>query len=152
MPPPDSHKTLKPEQIETLKRWVAEGGAWGKHWSFEPIVRGKYDLDGGQTVIDLLIQTELHKKSLKLREPAPPHQLVRRAYLDLIGVPPTIEEADAFAANPSDAAWEKLIDDLLARPEFGNSGLASGWTWPGTQTRRATKKIWAGRCGPTAIG
>ena len=119
MPPPDSHKTLKPEQIETLKRWVAEGGAWGKHWSFEPIVRGKYDLDEGQTVIDLLIQAELHKKSLKLREPAPPHQLVRRAYLDLIGVPPTIEEADAFAANPSDAAWEKLIDDLLARPEFG---------------------------------
>lgn len=119
MPPPDSHKTLKPEQIETLKRWVAEGGTWGRHWSFEPIVRGKYDLDGGQTVIDLLIQTELRKKSLQLREPAAPHQLVRRAYLDLIGVPPTIEEADGFAANPSDAAWEKLIDDLLSRPEFG---------------------------------
>jgi hypothetical protein len=69
--------------------------------------------------IDLLIQTELGKKSLKLREPAEPHQLVRRAYLDLIGVPPTIEEANAFAANPTEAAWEKLIDDLLARPEFG---------------------------------
>ena len=119
MPPPDSHKTLKPEQIETLKRWVAEGGAWGQHWSFEPIARGKYDLDNGQAVIDLLIQTELTKQGLQLRDSAEPHQLVRRAYLDLIGVPPTVEAADAFAANPSEAAWEKLIDDLLARPEFG---------------------------------
>lgn len=119
MPPPDSHKSLQGEQIETLRRWVAEGAAWGKHWSFEPIERPARELAAGESAIDRLVEESLKKKGLSLRPQAAGHTLVRRLHLDLIGLPPSVEAADAFAANPSEAAWEAMVDELLARPQFG---------------------------------
>ncbi len=118
MPPPDSHKQLKPEQIETLRKWIEQGAVWGKHWSFEPIQRPKLE-SSEQHPIDVLVGNRLKEKGLALQASAGPHQLARRVSLDLIGVPPTVERADAFAANPTEAEYEKLVDELLASPQFG---------------------------------
>jgi hypothetical protein len=117
MPPPKAHKTVKPAQVETLRRWIAEGAKWGKHWSFEPVVRP--ETPAGSNGIDGLVRKELAAKGLEPRKPALPQTLVRRLYLDLIGLPPTPEQADAFAAQASPEAYTKLVDELLAKPQFG---------------------------------
>lgn len=112
MPPPKAKKTLTAEQIEILRRWIADGAAWQRHWSFEPVIRPAGSLDD-------LVRAPLSLKGLALRPPAAPQSLVRRLSLDLIGLPPTPEEADAFARDPSPAAYERLVDQLLARSQFG---------------------------------
>lgn len=112
MPPPKSHKTVKPEQIETLRRWIAEGAQWGRHWSFEAVVKP----DG---TLDSLVSAALAKKNLKPRELAIPQTLVRRLYLDIVGLPPTPEQADAYASHPSHESYEALVDSLLQNPAFG---------------------------------
>jgi hypothetical protein len=119
MPPLDSHKELKPRQIAILRRWISEGAEWGRHWSLEPVDRPAVDRSANESPIDVLVAKTLVEQGLNLRPAAEPHQLVRRIYLDLIGIPPTPEIADAFAADPSDATYERLIDDLLANPKFG---------------------------------
>lgn len=112
MPPPDANKSVSLEQIETIRRWIDDGAEWGLHWSFEPVNRPAGTLDDQ-------VLAELSSHGLSLRERAAPQTLVRRLSLDLIGLPPTPELADAFAADPSDAAYERLVDDLLASPQFG---------------------------------
>lgn len=119
MPPPDSKRELNPEQIDILRRWISEGAKWGRHWSFEPLERPLVYVVRNDSPIDLLVGNALARKKLGLRPPAPPQPLMRRISLDLIGLPPTPEAADLFAADPSEAAYEKLIDGLLARPQFG---------------------------------
>ncbi len=117
MPPPSAHKQVKPEQIEMLRRWIAEGAKWGRHWSFEPPLRPT--IASGQHPVDALVSAALAKKGLALRAPAAPQSLARRLWLDLIGLPPTPEIADKFAADPSPAAYERMVDELLKKPQFG---------------------------------
>lgn len=117
MPPPSAHRHVTPEQIETLKRWIAEGAQWGRHWSFEPVMRPA--ITGTPHPIDTLVSGALAKKRLTLRASAAPQTLVRRLWLDLIGLPPTPELADKFAADPSPAAYEWMVDALLQKPQFG---------------------------------
>jgi hypothetical protein len=124
MPPGDSHKPLTAEQVEILRRWIAEGAAWGRHWSFEPVVRPQVppaaaDRSPPASPIDAFVAARLAEEGLAIREPAPPHTLARRLALDLIGLPPDHAAAEAFAADPTPAAYEQLVDDLLARPQFG---------------------------------
>ncbi len=119
MPPPDSHKTVKKEQIETLRRWIAEGAKWGRHWSFEPVAKPTGSVGSKQQPIDDIVSRSLAKKGLELRPTASPQQLVRRLSLDLTGLPPTVEAADKFAANPTPQAYEQLVDELLKSPQFG---------------------------------
>jgi mono/diheme cytochrome c family protein len=117
MPPPSSNKLLKPAQIELIRQWIAQGGEWQRHWAFEPVRRPPGTLD------DLVRQDLAGRPSpdgvLALRPRARPETLVRRLSLDLTGLPPSLEEVEAFAANPSDQAWEELVDHLLSRPQFG---------------------------------
>lgn len=112
MPPPASRKKVTPEQVDVMRRWISEGARWEQHWSFAPIVKPAGSIDD-------LVQAELSKKKLSLREPAAPQILVRRLALDLIGLPPTPEMADAYAKDASPAAFELLVDQLLAKPQFG---------------------------------
>jgi hypothetical protein len=122
MPPPSSHKQVKPEQIEILRRWIADGAQWGKHWSFESVKRPALTGEIKRQPIDALVIAALSKKGLGLRPPASPQILARRLWLDLIGLPPTPEIADRFAvdsSNLSGAAYERMVDDLLGRPQFG---------------------------------
>lgn len=119
MPPPESHKTVKKEQIETLRRWISEGAKWGRHWSFEPVTKPEVASGSKQAPIDELVSRALEKKGLKLRPAASPQQLVRRLSLDLIGLPPTPDVADKFAAASTPQAYEQLVDELLKSPQFG---------------------------------
>jgi hypothetical protein len=122
MPPADSHRQLTAEQIQTLKTWIAEGAEWGRHWSFEAIERpviSTMDEVAKLHPIDVLIEAELRRHELSLQSAADSHVLVRRLSLDLIGLPANVDVADAFAADPSPPAFEKLVDDMLASPQFG---------------------------------
>ena len=117
MPPPSAHKQVSPEQIETLRRWIAEGAKWGRHWSFEPPI--KPAVASGRHPVDSLVSAALAKRGIELRPSAAPQTLARRLWLDIIGLPPTPEIADKFAADPSPAAYERMVDELLKKPQFG---------------------------------
>ncbi len=124
MPPPKAHKKVKPEELAILKRWIAQGAPWGRHWSFEPVVRPAIPAPAKpgwevRNPIDSFVNAALVRKGLEPAPRADAHALLRRLSLDLIGLPPTPEMADRFAADRSPEAYEKLVDDLLARPQFG---------------------------------
>ncbi|HEY1173215.1 MAG TPA: DUF1549 and DUF1553 domain-containing protein [Verrucomicrobiae bacterium] len=94
-----------------------------KHWSYQPVqnpapasVKNKRWL---QTELDSFILAKLEKEGLKPSLPAEKRVLIRRAYFDLVGLPPTYEEVEAFVADKSPKAFEQLVDKLLSRPEYG---------------------------------
>ncbi|MGI9241265.1 MAG: DUF1549 domain-containing protein, partial [Verrucomicrobiales bacterium] len=109
MPPPESNKSLTPEQIGTLQRWIDAGAEYEQHWAFVP--PQKPPVPAGVSPIDHLNPTS--------SPPVDKLSLVRRVYLDLIGLPPTPDEADAFVADTQDDAYERLVDRLLASPRYG---------------------------------
>lgn len=127
MPPLDSGKPqLKPEQIELLKRWIAEGAEYTDHWAFVKPIKPELperpaDADARwvSNNIDRFVLADLHKNGLEPNAPADKSRLIRRVYLDLIGLPPTPEQAKAFINDPSSDAYERVVDELLASPRFG---------------------------------
>ncbi len=131
MPPPKEHKKVKPAQVELLRRWIAAGAKWDGHWAFQPVksatpppvqdARFKT-----QNPIDAFIVARLEKEGLTRSPEADKTALIRRASLDLTGLPPTIVETDAFLADLSPGAYEKVVDRLLASPHFGER-LAVPW-------------------------
>jgi hypothetical protein len=112
MPPPSSNKILKPEQVALIRQWIEEGASWQRHWAFEPVTRPEGTLDDQ-------VRRGLAGQGLKLRPRASAEVLVRRLSLDLTGLPPTLAEVEAFSSSPTEKAWEELVDELLARPQFG---------------------------------
>ena len=123
MPPPSAKHPLTSAQKDILKRWVAAGAEYKPHWSFEnprqtPLPEVK-DRAWPRNEIDYFILARLEKEGLKPSEQADKHTLVRRLYLDLIGLPPTPEQADAFVNDDSGNACENLVDSLLASPHYG---------------------------------
>jgi hypothetical protein len=93
-------------------------------WAFQPMKASGLGFKPG--AIDQLIERELAKGGLKMNPHATPRELVRRATFDLLGLPPTFEDVKAFEADPSEAAWERLIDRLLASPAYGER-MARHW-------------------------
>lgn len=132
MPPPDSNKTLSRAEKETLKQWVLDGAPWEQHWAFEaPTVPSipttpTHD-DWSLTNIDRFILRRLKQDELQPAQDAPPYILVRRLYLDLIGLQPTIEEADRWVDriwgpdenSIDETAYQELITHLLNSPHYG---------------------------------
>ncbi|MDG2223209.1 MAG: PSD1 and planctomycete cytochrome C domain-containing protein [Rubripirellula sp.] len=117
MPPPESGKQLSVDQIGKLKRWVNEGAPWSKHWAFTKPVKPvpPKQISGWNTnnAIDLFIQKRLAAMKLSPNARAAKETLIRRATLDLTGLPPTIQEVDAFLADESATAYERVLDRLL---------------------------------------
>jgi len=117
MPPPSLQKPLSPEQIELLQRWIDQGAEYDKHWAFVPPARVDVDLTKpihGRKVnhaIDWLVADTLHKKGWPSTSEAKPWELCRRVYLDLIGIPPTPEQLDAFEKEGLVATVDKLLAD-----------------------------------------
>jgi len=148
MPPPESHKKLKPAQIETLKRWINEGATYQKHWAFEapvklPVPISQFAVQTTsktsqpetgnpepKTAIDAFLAAELSKHDLTFSPAAKPHELIRRVTLDLTGLPPTSQEVDDFVLSTSHLstshALEQLIDRLLRSPRYGEH-MARYW-------------------------
>lgn len=130
MPPPKHNKPLKPEQVALLKQWVQEGAQWKKHWSFippeRPALPAVNDRKWPRNAIDYFTLARLEKETLKPNPEADKATLIRRATLDLTGLPPTIAEVDAFLADKSHDAYEKLVDRLLRSPHYGER-MAQNW-------------------------
>jgi len=130
MPPVDSGKELTAEQIALLKRWIAAGARYQRHWSLLPPTRPKLppvkQTGWSRNAIDRFVLARLDREGLRPSPPADRATLLRRASLDLIGLPPTPEEVEALLADDSPAAWEKTIDRLLDSSRFGEH-LARPW-------------------------
>jgi len=88
-------------------------------WSLKPLAPVRVPKNVGATPIDRFLLAKLAEKKLAFSKPADPRAQVRRLYFDLIGLPPPPGVIDAFAKNPTDAAYAKLVDDLLASPHYG---------------------------------
>lgn len=123
MPPPEAHRQLQPEEREILVRWVREGAVYEEHWSFLPPVRAEppeLESDSwSRSAIDRFVLERLRERGLEPNGPEEPRSLIRRVSLDLTGLLPEPADADAFAADPSDAAYEAYVEKLLASPQYG---------------------------------
>ncbi len=139
MPPGEAKVT--PKEKDILRRWIAAGAKTARaeptelapglgitpeerrYWAFQPIQRPQTPtvkaVDRVVTPIDALVLQKLEAHNLTMAPPADKTTLVRRAYFDLIGLPPTFEQVQAFVNDPSPGAWERLIDDLLQSPHYG---------------------------------
>lgn len=130
MPPVKHGKPLSKQQIETLTTWVKEGAKWQKHWAFVAPVRPELpkvkDESWPKNGIDYFIQDKLEKSGLKPNPEAEKTALIRRATFDLTGLPPTIEEVDAFLADGTESAYEKVVDRLMTSPHYGER-MAQNW-------------------------
>jgi len=123
MPPPKSEKTLKPDEKDLIKRWIAEGAPWEPHWSFIkpqtpelPVVK---DTNWVRNPIDRFVLAKLEAAGLQPAPEASKRALARRVALDLTGLPPTPEAVEAFVADAAPNAYEKYVDAQIASPRYG---------------------------------
>lgn len=141
MPPPDSGRALTDTQQETLRQWIESGATWAEHWAFiapvlpavpEVVSAGPKSRAWQRQEVDRFILQKQLAAGLSPSPRAAPHVLVRRVFLDLIGLPPTLEEGQHWIArlksaeadstsdhSTSDQVWQELTDHLLQRPEYG---------------------------------
>ena len=123
MPPADAHPALDQNSLDILKRWIESGAEYELHWALRPTRTVSVPLVNDKTwprgPIDCFILSRLEAAGLSPASPAAPTALLRRVYMDLIGVPPTPEQADRFAADPSDTHYQQIVDHLLASPQYG---------------------------------
>lgn len=124
MPPPSSNKRLTARQIEILRKWIAQDAPYQLHWSYEPPV--KAEIPAGENAVDHLVRRKLASAGLSPSPRADRRTLIRRLYSDLIGLPPTAEEVDAFVADQSPDAYGKLVERLLQSPNYGER-MAIPW-------------------------
>ena len=118
MPPPETKKPISAKDKAILRAWIAEGGKYQDHWAFFAPKQAPLPQSGVHP-IDAFVRARLDKAGLKPSPEADRYVLVRRVTLDLTGVPPTPEEADAYVNDKSPDAYEKLVDRLLASPRYG---------------------------------
>lgn len=123
MPPPEAKNPVKPEEMATLRRWIAEGSAYSPHWAWikpkRPALPTVSLRGWTRNGIDDLVLANLEKRGLRPAPEADKHTLVRRLALDLTGLPPEPELVEAFLADSSPEAYDRLVDQLLASPHFG---------------------------------
>lgn len=126
MPPPGHGKPLTRNEVNLIKRWIEGGGKWSAHWAYEKPIKTEVAFDGASNWIDWFIAQRLADETLKLSPEADRVTLIRRVSFDLIGLPPTTEEVNAFVNDKSHDAWEKLVDRLLASDAHGER-MATYW-------------------------
>ena len=128
MPPPDHGKPLSADEIDVLRRWIAQGGDYQTHWAFvapvKPAVPTTAHDGWARSEIDRFVAARWAEAGLTPAPEAEPHRLVRRLALDLTGLPPSPEQVARFAAEPTDAVYEGLVDELLASPGYGEHWAA----------------------------
>ena len=169
MPPEGEGTALSTEEIKAVETWIEQGAVAPaderpmadprKHWSFRPPVRparaaafrraGRLGPQPGRRVP----RRRHEQRGLDPAPPAAPGVLIRRVYLDLIGLVPTPEEVRAFVADPSDRAYEEIVDRLLASPQYGERWgrhwmdvwRYSDWDGYGAEVRESQPHIWRWR-------
>lgn len=130
MPPPESNRTLSMEEKTLLKRWVESGAKYETHWAFvapqrPPVPTGESDT-WSRNEIDRFIWSKARSSQLRPSQDASRQHLIKRVYADLIGLPPTPSEVAAFVSDEEPLAYERLVDQLLASPHFGER-MAIPW-------------------------
>lgn len=130
MPPADSHLSLNDEEKDLIARWIKQGAQYDPHWSFippqkaeQPTVNNK---DWPENEIDFFVLDKLEEEKITPANKADKAMLIRRLSFAIRGLPPSLEEVDAFLANNSPAAYDDLIDEFLASPAYGER-MASHW-------------------------
>jgi len=130
MPPTDAGEKLSATQADLIRRWIDSGAAWQQHWSLIAPVSPKIpQVKHSKSVrnpIDPFILARLEREGLAHSAAANKATLIRRVSLDLTGLPPTLQEVDAFLADSSPQAYEKVVDRLLKSPRFGER-MAAVW-------------------------
>jgi len=129
MPPPAAHRELKPAEIDLLKRWIEQGAKWEGHWAFLPPQQPAPPQITNPWIrnpLDAFILAEIERHGLKPSPEADKERLLRRVTFDLTGLPPTIAEIDAFLADGSPEAYEKVVDRLLTSKSYGER-MALRW-------------------------
>jgi len=130
MPPPDAHKILTAAQKDILKRWIESGAEYQPHWAYvnptRPEVPAVQHRDWLQGPIDAFILSNLEAKGINVSPKADRRALLRRLSLDLIGLPPTPEEVEAFVNDQDPKAYERQVDRLLESPHYGER-MAVPW-------------------------
>ncbi len=132
MPPSDSHLSLAENEKALLRRWIAEGATYEPHWAFSlptqptpPTVQARPDFPL-RSPIDAFVLAHLQHEKVEPAAPAAKERWLRRVSFDLGGLPPSLEEIDAFLADGSVVAYERVVDRLLASHHFGER-LAQDW-------------------------
>lgn len=123
MPPRDSRETLTSHEKELLEEWIRQGSPFDRHWAFRSPVK-KAPPEVQQTTwprneIDRFILAAQEERQISPATEASPSELIRRLYLDVIGVPPEPEEVDAFVAKPDPGHWDEIVDRLLNDVRYG---------------------------------
>ncbi|MFM8379722.1 MAG: DUF1549 domain-containing protein, partial [Planctomycetia bacterium] len=130
MPPPNSNRRLSDAQKQMLDRWIREGAEYKQHWAFtapvKPTLPEVKQADWVRNDIDRFVLAKIEAAGLAPSPEADRATLIRRLHADLVGLPPTPEEVDAFSADPDPQAYEKLVDRLLASPHYGER-MALPW-------------------------
>lgn len=130
MPPPESNLKLSEQEIALLTRWVEQGAEYKKHWSFikpeRPDVPAIDVQNWAENEIDHFILSKMKEKGLKPSEQASKETLIRRVTFDLTGLPPAVEEGDAFLADTSATAYLEVVARLLQSSHHGER-MASEW-------------------------
>ncbi|MBL8817305.1 MAG: DUF1553 domain-containing protein [Planctomyces sp.] len=174
MPPPDDAKPLEAAQISILRRWIDQGAVVPEsdsevsHWSFQKPVRPVVPVvavtqsdenSGGSShaqqknPVDAFIAQRHQQLQLQALPQAPKHVQLRRLYLDVIGLPPSPEQMQSFLNDDSADAWEKVVDELLASPHYGERWgrhwmdvwRYSDWDGYGAEVRESKPHIWRWR-------
>lgn len=123
MPPVKAGKAMKEAEKEILRRWIAEGAEYQRHWAFVPPTRPDRPVVKNRAwprnTVDQFVLARLEKEGLSPSSEADRHALARRVAIDLTGLPPTIAAVDRFVKDRSPDAYEKYVDEVLRSPAFG---------------------------------
>ena len=130
MPPADSGKKLTPRQIALIRRWIEQGAPWREHWAFERPLKAALPnakpANGENGAIDGFVLQRLKAGGLSFSPAADRRTLIRRVTFDLTGLPPSMEEVEAFVRDRSPDPYEKVVDRLLKSPHHGEH-MARFW-------------------------
>ncbi|MVM40943.1 DUF1553 domain-containing protein [Spirosoma sp. HMF3257] len=130
MPPPSSNLKLSAREIKLIEKWIKQGATYEKHWSFvapkKPAIPQVKQTDWPKNEIDYFILQKQEEKGLKPNDEADKERLLKRLSLDLNGLPPSLQLMDSFLADKSANAYEKVVDQLLKSPAYGEK-MALHW-------------------------
>lgn len=130
MPPPGFERKLGPQQVELIGKWIDEGAEWQTHWAYvppkHPNLPAVQQKPWTRNPIDHFVLARLEQEGLRPAPEADKNTLLRRVTLDLTGLPPTPAELDAFLADKSSDAYERVVDHLLKSPHYGER-MAMQW-------------------------
>ena len=130
MPPSESNLSLSVLDKAMLRKWIDQGAKWKPHWAYLPVekvkvpnVKSKSEV---RNPIDQFLLARLEKEGIKASEKADPERLLRRIYMDLTGLPPSVQNMDAFLKEPSDAKLKEIVEQLFQTDAYAER-MAMDW-------------------------